>query len=447
MSHLSQTTKHILDMFLHNKLKQTSAVHVKARLVVASVLLTSILMWTYAIICYFYVSDPYLKYLGIVYAAVHLQALSALRFGGSPLFATNLLLTSGFLFQIHYGFLNGGPESMVLMWVAILPVIAALLGGQTLAHFWLLMVSLVLVGMVAGNVAGYPYAITLAADVRSLVCILTIVGFLVLNFAFALLMLYLEDSRLAIMEKQVTSKSQMLKILSHDINNPLAAMMMAAMVLEKKLPADDSLGKFAVKIINHGRRISDILESAKLLEASETGKLNIPLETYNLKDSILQVKQLLEDKLESKKIRLVGNALTESVQIKIHRSFFENEVLSNIISNSIKFSRESSEIAVTVSQNSRAVEISIKDKGIGMSPEIQKTIFDPFTATSRPGTQGESGTGFGMPITKAIVESMGGRIYVTSKEQSKLSDDSGTEFRLTFPKHTDSDQPDLLEAS
>jgi signal transduction histidine kinase len=81
------------------------------------------------------------------------------------------------------------------------------------------------------------------------------------------------------------------------------------------------------------------------------------------------------------------------------------------------------------------VLISIKDSGIGMPNKIKDSLFSSTAKTSRPGTNGEKGTGFGMPLVKVMIEEMGGHVTVDSIE--KVADnqtDHGTTIHLKVPK-------------
>ena len=73
----------------------------------------------------------------------------------------------------------------------------------------------------------------------------------------------------------------------------------------------------------------------------------------------------------------------------------------------------------------------ISDTGIGMDPQLVRHLFDPAHATSRPGTSGEKGTGFGMPIIKSYVERFGGTIEIESVAEPAPG--HGTRIRLRFP--------------
>src|SRR5690606_16433531 len=109
---------------------------------------------------------------------------------------------------------------------------------------------------------------------------------------------------------------------------------------------------------------------------------------------------------------------------------FKNQVLGNIISNAIKFSHPGGFITVSAKAvNEETFAVEIKDTGIGMPEHILNTLFDMNKKTSRPGTIGESGTGFGLHIMRSFVEMYGGKVEVASQEGK------GTTFGLFLKGH------------
>lgn len=74
--------------------------------------------------------------------------------------------------------------------------------------------------------------------------------------------------------------------------------------------------------------------------------------------------------------------------------------------------------------------ITIEDQGAGMSPELLEKLFDPRHNFSRPGTEGEQGVGYGMPLAKAFLDAFGATIHVASKTIQTDPEASGTVFRI-----------------
>ena len=109
-------------------------------------------------------------------------------------------------------------------------------------------------------------------------------------------------------------------------------------------------------------------------------------------------------------------------------------VIRNLVSNAMKFTTRGGAIDVfaEISDN-KSVVISVKDTGIGMSPELLANLFRIDVRTSRPGTEGESSTGLGLMLCKEFIEKHGGKLWVESEVER------GSTFYFTLP-HTISDE-------
>ena len=116
----------------------------------------------------------------------------------------------------------------------------------------------------------------------------------------------------------------------------------------------------------------------------------------------------------------------------------------NIISNAVKYNKEKGEILLSyyetqVDDRHILFEFHCKDTGVGMSKEFQNHIFEPFTQETGGARSVYGGTGLGMPITKKLVEKMGGTISFESKEGT------GTTFVIRIPFQIDADMKDRNE--
>ena len=109
------------------------------------------------------------------------------------------------------------------------------------------------------------------------------------------------------------------------------------------------------------------------------------------------------------------------------------QVLNNLISNSIKFTDPGGSIKVLVESNFGVTKCSIMDTGIGIPQEIILNLFNTSAKTTRTGTSGETGTGFGMPIVKNYIEKFNGKIEVHSALKSENATNHGTTITITLP--------------
>ena len=184
--------------------------------------------------------------------------------------------------------------------------------------------------------------------------------------------------------------------------------------------------------------MKDIIDKVREMTAVEEGKKRINMGPVNIANIIEDSIFLFDIKSAEKQVQINSNhsnfpdtyILGDSVVLM-------NTVFSNAISNAIKFSEPKSSINIQIKENVDKVVISIIDQGIGIPKDILNQIFNAEAKTSRPGTSGESGTGFGMPLVKTYLERLGGHIHINSKCMTDVDqDDHGTTIIISLKKST-----------
>ncbi len=233
-------------------------------------------------------------------------------------------------------------------------------------------------------------------------------------------------SRQLLIEKNEIHK-EFLHILCHDLSNPLAAIHSFAGLLQQD-PADwEKLTKYIVLSVENSL---DIIESTRELRASEEKEIEIS--RLNLKKSVSQSEFILQAKLDEKNIQLEIK-VSEHIEILAETVSLTNSVISNLLTNAIKFSEPGSVIKIDAEkEGENTVKVYFRDSGIGMSQRLINDLFNLSKSTTRRGTNGERGTGFGMPLVKKSMERYGGDIQISSQPIDDFPDDHGTEICLVF---------------
>jgi signal transduction histidine kinase len=223
------------------------------------------------------------------------------------------------------------------------------------------------------------------------------------------------------------------RVVLHDITNPISAVKLRTRLLKKKIPVEhiDEILKVETSI----NKVIGIIDSLRNFKAIEDGLIEIPLSKVTALSIISEFYVEAAEKSAEKKINLKQNVSLNSLAvIECNPESLKNQVLANIFSNALKFSKENDVIEVRSFEDEEKVFIEIEDTGIGIPAEILDNLFRFDKPTSRMGIRGEQGTGYGLPITKYFVELMGGDIKVSSSEAKSEQDTHGTKFSLSFNK-------------
>lgn len=229
------------------------------------------------------------------------------------------------------------------------------------------------------------------------------------------------------------AKTAFLNNMSHDIRTPMNAIVgftaLATSHIDNKEEVEDYLSKITVSSQHLLSLINDVLDMSRI----ESGKMTMDETEVHLPDLIHDLRTIIQANVSAKQLNLnieTENVVNEDIIVDKLRM---NQVFLNILSNAIKFTPNGGTISFCVSEKNSPIpdhavfEFRIKDTGIGMTREFQKTIFEAFTREKTSTVSGIQGTGLGMAITKSIVDMMGGTISVNSEEGK------GSEFIVTIP--------------
>ena len=219
-------------------------------------------------------------------------------------------------------------------------------------------------------------------------------------------------------ESAVLAKGEFLATMSHEIRTPLNGIvpMLDLLLHARLLPDQHELVRTAFSSSQQLLRIvDDILDYSKL----EADKLELETTSYNLRDLLESVMQLMERPAESKGLRLHLH-IDPSVRLPVRGDPVRlRQVLTNLIGNAVKFTERGSislhvrKTGETVSQHQMRFEV--RDTGIGIGSDAQARLFQAFSQADASTTRLYGGTGLGLAICKRIVDLMGGRIGVQSE--------------------------------
>ena len=238
---------------------------------------------------------------------------------------------------------------------------------------------------------------------------------------------------LKLSEDAIETKSQFLANMSHEIRTPMNAVIGLA-YLALKTDLSDKQRDYISKIHNAANSllgvINDILDSSKI----ESGNLEIENINFVLNDVITNAVALISQDADEKEIEIICHVPFDIPQNLIGDPLRLGQVITNILSNAVKFT-SSGEISIDIesisdTSNKIKLQFKIKDTGIGMRKEELENLFKAFTQADSSTTRIFGGTGLGLAISSKLVQMMGGSLYA----QSEVSMGSTFTFTAWFEK-------------
>ena len=225
----------------------------------------------------------------------------------------------------------------------------------------------------------------------------------------------------------LTTREEFVAIVSHDLRNPIGAILSFTEILldDPSVKEINAEAKEWIEIIKRSaeaslRLISDILDMERIVG----GKIQLHVASHNLSDVISECVDQFRHVAGAKKITLKAEGINLNSPINCDRDRVL-QVISNLICNAVKFTPDGGTVTVKAEKIESEIRISINDTGPGIPEEQKNRIFDRFTQL---GNKDRRGLGLGLYISKTLVESHNGKIWVISEPNK------GSTFCFTLPR-------------
>jgi PAS domain S-box-containing protein len=224
------------------------------------------------------------------------------------------------------------------------------------------------------------------------------------------------------------AKDRFISIISHDLRSPFSSILgFTDLLLTDDELTEAEKKQYAMYIQESSRSMLALVSSLLDWTRLQTGRIRFEPEKFQAASVVDDALQVLSGSAFQKQLRVTNNVSRDAIVFADKGLLLQ--VLNNLVSNAIKFTKPEGEIVVSAkpSEKLRFLEFSVKDNGIGIQEENIKNLFRVEAKFTSEGTAGEKGSGLGLSLVKEIIEKHGGSIWVET-EYGK-----GSDFKFTIP--------------
>lgn len=238
-------------------------------------------------------------------------------------------------------------------------------------------------------------------------------------------------------------RNEFVSTASHELRTPITAtegyisIITDSGMCKVDEPTKEYLGKAKNTLLGMSNLVKNLLSVTKI----EEGKLEVSVTNFPIKDLVDEVVEVFAkrakekgiklDFVQSKELSTAGKkAIGRNLNVRADREMIR-EVLNNLTENAVKFT-EKGGVSISIDYDKEFATVNIEDTGMGMPRDAQKHLFEKFYRVDNTATREVGGTGLGLYITRSIVETFGGRIWVESELKK------GSKFHFTIPLALDS---------
>jgi len=236
-----------------------------------------------------------------------------------------------------------------------------------------------------------------------------------------------EQAERAKARREAAARQEVLAVVSHDLRNPLNAIMLGSSLLAETVPdidANRSVRRTIASVRHAANRMTNMIEEILDDARIDAGTIKLAREPRDLAPLVEGVFEIFRHRAAARAIELrregCEQLLVDVDSERVH------QILSNLIGNAMKFTPEGGTISVAISGDAGPATVEVRDTGSGIPPEQLTKLFDRYWRGDRSGERG--GLGLGLYICKNLVEAHGGRIWVESKLEQ------GSSFFFTLPR-------------
>jgi signal transduction histidine kinase len=224
-------------------------------------------------------------------------------------------------------------------------------------------------------------------------------------------------------------KSEFLANMSHELRTPLNAIIGFSEVLLQRMfgELNPKQEEYLRDVLDSGRHLLSLINDILDLSKIEAGRMELEPSAFDVPSALEGCLALVRERAGQHGIAL-ELVVGERVDRLVADERKVRQVVLNLLSNAVKFTPEGGRITLQGTRTDRAMQISVRDTGVGIAPEEQEVVFEEFRQVGSDAARKREGTGLGLALARKFVELHGGRIWVVS-EVGK-----GSTFAFTIPE-------------
>lgn len=433
----------LVDFFIHPSYHEDALKLRKARLFVRSCLLTSLFSNSYIwfSVLFEYDLGVYLMIFNVV-GFVVLALLVKTRI--SLLLIANLYILVGSIAVIVLTYYSGGIWSAVYPWIISTPVLALLVVNRDYGIAWGILSFLVMLWFGWLELKGVQLPVEYNTDLKAEWFVSVLPGLLLIILVISAVFesvqtnalknlqhqnKQLENQKETIaeqskkLEKLIDDKDHIIRILAHDLKNPLANITTISNILKEEREIDQQK-KFIAMIEKVSSQAQGLVNNVLDMATMEDGALRLKPEMLTVKEAAAEAVNSLSEQARQKDIEITLSG--DNASVYVDRMYLQL-IFENLISNALKFSQKSQKITIEIIAENSCVKIKVMDDGPGIKPEEENLLFEKFAKLSARPTGEESSSGLGLSLVKRYTEQIGGKVWY-DREASK-----GATFVVELP--------------
>lgn len=410
-----------IDWFIHPDRKKDSLEYKKARLFVRASLLTSLFSNSYIWLSVYF--EFYLAVKLMIFNVLGFLILSILAKSKIPIkMLGHVYVFVGAFAVVIIAYFSGGIWSAVYPWIISIPVLALLVVDRKAGIWWGIISFSAMVWMGILALQGVELPLLYNTEMKTLWFVTVVPGLLLIIMVVS--MVFESTQRKAIMEiehqkntikeqsneleKLLEEKDHIIRILAHDMKNPLVNISTIAQLLpeEKDTVQRQQLSEMIGQIATKSQRLLDKVLNMAILEQ---GGIRLNLEPLKVSEVIHEAVNELKEQANQKHISIVTHLENTSAQVMADKVYLLL-IFENLLSNALKFSNKETTITIRLETEGHSVLIRVQDEGPGVKAEEQERLFEKFTKLSARPTANENSTGLGLSLVKTYVEQINGTI-------------------------------------